>query len=298
MVVVDAGNALFRVPGVGDEAARARAAFVLGSMGKLGTFAIAAGERDMNLGTDFLRATAEKAKVKVLSANLLGKDGKPLFPASAVATLNGVKVGFIGATRPGPVMAAPGVQGGPVVEPVLAAAKKLRPSVDLLVVLAAVPRPDALQLASEAKESVDLIIHSHEGRGPGPAQRGESSFLVPAGERGRHVGRLDLSLSGKGAFVDLKELEREKQMVEMVSSQIATVSKRLVAATDDKVRQELKASLATLEASKKSHQQAAASGAGARTLKLEWLALGPEVKDDPQLKAEVEKIEPPGRASD
>lgn len=296
LLLVDSGNALFKFPGASDAAARARAELILETMGKLGTLAMAAGERDLNLGADFLKARAEQAHLKVLSANLTA-DGKPPFPASTVSKVGGVKVGLIGATRPGR-FTSPGLEAGPVVPAVLAEVKRLRPSVELVVVLAAVPYADALQLLEETKGGVDLILHSHEARGPGPAQRGEWSYLLPSGERGRQLGRLELDLSGKGPFVDLAERERERQAVAALSMQVAQVQKRIERATDPAVRRELESSLANLEASKKAHEKAAGPAEkSARTLRLDWVTLGPELKDDPSIRAKVEQIEPPGPAA-
>lgn len=298
-LVVDAGNALFKAPGLTDAVATARAEFILGAMGKLGTFAMAIGERDLNLGPGFLKANATKANVKLLSANLLDAEGKLLFPASEVIQVGGVKVALIGVTRPGPVQGSPGVKAGPVVPSVVEEAKRLRGKVELVVVLAAVPYADALQLAGEAKEAVDFVIHSHDSRGPMPAQRTDWNFTLSGGERGRQLGKLELVLSGRGPFVDLEEVAREKSMVEMLDRQIDTVKKRLAATQDKAARKDLSASLESLKASRASHQKAARASAPkrGRTLRLEWLALGPEIKDDPALKALVERIEPPGSAA-
>src|SRR5262249_7953154 len=81
ILMLDAGNALFKVPAGVDAAAKVRAEFLLKTMGTLGTVAMPAGLRDLAAGVDFLKKTAESAGVRVLSVNLTSK-GKSLFPAS------------------------------------------------------------------------------------------------------------------------------------------------------------------------------------------------------------------------
>ena len=290
--MVDSGNALYRTVGVNDAMAVKRADFILLRMGRLGTFAMAVGARDLNAGPAAIKAIADKAKLKLLSANLTGKDGKLLFPGSVVATVGSVRVGLIGVSPPGPVEGSPGVKGAPVVAAVAKEAKALKGKVDLVVVLAAAPYPDALQISTELGDAVDLILNSHDSRGAGPAQRSEKNYLLPSGERGRQVGRLDLDLNGKGLFADKDEATREAQLVPMLKSQVVELRKRLDLATDEKVRADLKASITALEASQKAHEKNAAPDVrGARTLKLTWLSLGPEVTDEKTLKEEVDKLE-------
>src|SRR5688572_15474320 len=69
VLVLDAGDALFRTGGLDDPQGRARAELILSAMGKMGTVAMAAGGRDLLLGPLELKAAAAKAKVPVLSAN-------------------------------------------------------------------------------------------------------------------------------------------------------------------------------------------------------------------------------------
>ncbi len=291
MLVLDAGNALFKAPGMTDGDSKRRAELIVRAMGEVGTFAMAAGERDLNLGVDFLRTAAEKANVKVLSANL-SVAGKRPFPASAVAQVGGAKVGVIGAIRPGDF--GHGVTAGPVVASVVEEAKKLK-GVDAVVVLAAVPYADALQLANEAKGAIDLVINSHEAKGPTPAQKNEWTYVVSGGERGRMVGKLVLNLAGKGPFLDESELEREQQLAAMLDRQISTLDQRLSATKDPAAKRDLEAARAQMLASKKEHEQASTPTRlkGARTLKLDWLFLGPDVAGDRALEAEVHKLEPP-----
>lgn len=294
MLLVDAGNALFKAPGAVDEPSKKKAEFLLSKMGALGTFAMAPGVRDLNAGAAFLKQAAQKANVKVLSANLTDSSGTPLFPGSAVVVVGGVRVGLIGISPPGTHPGLPGLKGAALVDSVREEAKKLSGKVDLTVVLAAVPSADAYQLANAAAGLFDLILLSHEARGAAPAQRFEHCYLVPGGERGRALGKLSLSLSGQGNFVDLQELERSKQMIGVLDQRLEVLRQRLAAAKDEAAQKALRMDLALMQESKKSQQKliAASSRKGPRTLKLDWITLGPEVKGDPALEKEVARIEP------
>ncbi len=296
VLVLDAGNTLFRAAGQDDAPSQERARFILEAMGELGTFAMAVGARDQGLPVDVLREQAGQAKVRLLSANLVGADGKPLFPGAAVAELSGTKVGVIGVSPPGP-SGWPGVAGQPVVERVLAEARKLKGKVAVVVVLAAVPYADALQLSTQAKDAVDFILQSHEGRGVGTAQRSEGNHVLPSGERGRQVAKLQLGGKGKGAFVDLDERKRAQQMIELLENQQKTLKERLAKAQDPHGKQELEKALASISASRARHEKVVKGTAVGRTFSLEWMTLGPEVADDPGLKARVDRLEPPGSAS-
>ncbi|MHB8879524.1 MAG: 5'-nucleotidase, partial [Myxococcaceae bacterium] len=271
---MDSGNALFRLPGLNEANDLKRADFVLSRMGKLGTFAMAVGARDLNAGPAALKSGADRARVKLLSANLTGKDGKPLFPASAITLVGGVKVGLIGVSPPGPIAGVPGVQGLPVIAAVASEAKSLKGKVDLVVVLAAVPYPDALQLSTALGDGVDLVLNSHDSRGAGAAQRAEKNYVLPSGERGRQLGKLELGLGGKGPFADLEEAAREAQMASMLQTQLAGLRTRLDAAKDPQAKKDLQASIASLDTSRKQHELAAAPAkGGGRTLKLTWIKL-------------------------
>lgn len=258
-------------------------------MGKLGTAAMAVGQRDVNAGVAWLAAEAKRAKVTLLSANLR-EGGKAPFPASQLVTVGSSRVALIGVTAPGPT-GVKGLEAGPSFGPALAEAKRLRARVDLVVVLAAVPYADALQLAGESKGLVDLVLQSYDGQGPMVAQTMGQGRVVGGGERGRQLGIIDFALGGAGPLTDLGELAREAQLAEHVGRLIEQRRARLATAPDEKSRKEIETSIARLESSQKAHLEAARGG-GKRSLQLRWRVLGADVADDPSIAAQVRKLEP------
>ncbi|WP_164013630.1 5'-nucleotidase [Pyxidicoccus trucidator] len=311
MLVLDAGNALFRSRDSGEAPdAKARAELLLSQLDAQGTAAMAVGTRDLVLGVDFLKKGTKKAKLKLLSANLVDDKGTPFFPASLVTDVGGVKVGVVGVSpaTAQPVAAAPPVKGRPTpmmkglpVEPAVAAeAKRLREQekVDLVVVLAAVPYDEALRVA-ERVEGVDFVVQSHEGRGQGIAQRQAFATLIPPGDRGRQLAKLELGLDGPGRFTDITEQNRARQNLGIVENNLAKAKERLAAEKDAAKKASYEQAVAGLEARRaalKKVAEGSATGA-ARTHLLSYIQLGSDVPADPAVQKLVERIEPPGSAA-
>ncbi|WP_141323671.1 5'-nucleotidase [Myxococcus sp. AB025B] len=311
VLVLDAGNALFKSRDSGAAPdARARAELVFAQMNAQGTTAMAVGTRDLSLGVDFLLKQSRKSKLKLLSANLADAQGKLLFPASMVTQVGGLKVGLVGAspatTQPEPMeplaqgkAASVQRQGLPVLPAVTAEVKRLREQkVDLVILLAAVPYNDLLALAGEL-EGVDFVMQSHEGRGSGIAQRVGLTTVVPPGERGRQVAKLELSIDGPGRFVDVSERERTRDSLRIVESNLARAKERLGQLKDEAQKRALEASVASLETRRQSLEKTLAGGAtpSARTHLLSYIQLGGDVPADPVVQKAVERVEPPGSAA-
>ncbi|MBJ6761913.1 5'-nucleotidase [Myxococcaceae bacterium JPH2] len=303
MLVLDAGNALFKSTDIReDPTARARAELLLQQMEAQGYAAMAVGARDLMLGVDFLKTRTKGTKLKLLSANLTDAKGQLLFPASQVVTAGGLKVGVVGVSPPtGPALPpAPPVRGLPVLPAVSAEARRLRKEehVDLVVVLAAVPYDATVRLAQDV-EGVDFVVQSHEGRGEGMAQRQGLATLIPPGERGRQVAKLELSIDGPGPFVDLSESTRARESQRMVENNIARVKARLGTEKDAAQREMLTQTLTSFEERRESLRKLAdaASAGKSRTHLLSYLQLTESVAADPAVQQRVERIEPPGSAA-
>jgi 2',3'-cyclic-nucleotide 2'-phosphodiesterase (5'-nucleotidase family) len=298
VLVLDAGNALFKHPEPGmDPTEKARAQLLLEQMDAMGTVAMAVGARDLTLGVDFLKQRAKKGKLQPLSANLVDAKGAPLFPASVVTTVGGVKLGLIGLSPPGELRG--GVQGRPVLPAVTAEAKRLREKekVDVVVVLAAIPYGEALQVGQQA-EGVDFLAQSHDSRGVGMAQRNGFATLIPPGERGRQLARVELTLDGAGPFTDLTEATRAQESLKVVDANITRTKERLAATQDATAKQALQSALENFQARRAALLQTAGKGATGfpRTHQLSYISLGRDVGSDEALQKVVERIEAPGSA--
>jgi 2',3'-cyclic-nucleotide 2'-phosphodiesterase (5'-nucleotidase family) len=299
VLLLDAGNALFKSAGQDELALRQRAELILSAMGELGTAAMAVGERDLNAGLEFLKKTAARARVPLLSANLLGTNGKPAFSSIATTSIGSVKVGLIGIS-PLSANGKLGLRAAPPVPSALSAARKLKGKVDVIIALAAIPYADALQLAKEAGSAIDLILQSHEARGTGIAQGNGLNFVIPTGERGRQLGRLELDLSGTGPIVDRGQVDRNRQALVFLDRQILATQQRSEAASSPEMKKSLAEALRGFEARRRTLAQDLTPGEQkpGRSLALTFVTLGAEMSEDPTLKARVEKLEPPGSVPD
>jgi 2',3'-cyclic-nucleotide 2'-phosphodiesterase (5'-nucleotidase family) len=266
-------------------------------MGKLGTKAMVAGHRDLPAGTGFLLDGAKKAGVQVLSANLQ-LEGKPVFPGSTVIEVGGIRVGIIGVSPAGPV---PGVQkliGSPVVAAVQAELKKLPADVQLRVVLAAVPYSDAMDIAGQLKEKIDLVLQSGDLHPPA-MQPINHNYLVAAGERGRVLEVLTLKLDGTGDFENLDETERAKELLVRAESNLAQLAERQKKAEGEWAKAQLDQSIADITRRRDELKKTVNKGTakGVRTIASKSVNLDAALGDDPELLKQVLVIEPPGTQS-
>ena len=288
--MLDAGNALFKASVSSDDVSRRRAELILRTMGQLRTAAMAVGARDLVAGQEFLKTTAAKAKVRLLSANLVDDRGALLFEPSMRTSIAGIRVGVLGIS---PLQSGAQMRGNPPVQAALAEARKLKGKVDLIIALAAVPYADALQLSKEAGDTIDFILQSHEGRGAGIPQRNDGAFVIPTGERGRQLARLALDLSRPGPWIELGQKERDQQLINVLDTQIAATRRRLEAASPGAAGS-LEKTLLGFQSRRETLAKSVAASpeSGGRLLRLDFLPLGAEYASDPALQAQITVLEP------
>jgi 2',3'-cyclic-nucleotide 2'-phosphodiesterase (5'-nucleotidase family) len=252
------------------------------------------GIRDLPAGLGFLQDAAKKAGVLVLSANLKQGEKRP-FPGSTVIEIDGVKVGLIGLSQPGPV---PGLQNV-AATPTLAAAreelKKLPADVQLKVILAATPYADAMQLAGELKGSVDLILQSGASH-PTSLQPINHNYIAAAGERGRQLLQLVVKVDGAGDFENLDEAGRAKELLTRAEANLAQLNTRRQAADSEWARSQLDTTIAELSARRDELKKTVgkATARNARTIKSTAINLDAALGEDAELLKRQLVIEPPG----
>ena len=116
---------------------------IIAAMNSLGYDAMAVGNHDFNFGLAHLAKIRSEAHFPILGANVQtmpGAPGQP-FPAYVVKTVAGVRVGIIGVVTPGIARGEipenyRGYRFRPIVEATASVTAQLRPTVDLLVVIA------------------------------------------------------------------------------------------------------------------------------------------------------------------
>ncbi len=184
-------------------------------------------------------------------------------------------------------------------ETALAEARKLRKTkkVDVVVVLAAVPYQQAVKMALLAGDAVDFVVQSHDARGIGIGELvGSHAAVFPAGELGRQVTRLELSVDGPGPSKDLGSGSRAQQQLRVVEDNLQKAQERFASAGDEQTRGELTRTIAELEGRLRQLESEldVKPPPGGRAHQLSYVTLGLAVADDPVLKQRVAQLEPGG----
>ena len=209
------------------------------------------GDRDLALGLTQLKALEKKAKFPILSANVVGTDGKPIFKPSIMLTAAGKKIGVIGVVTTLFVNKAKWTkeQGYDVTDPIAAVRRELpllkKQGAEIIMVLAHLNETEIDELA-EAAPDVNFILGGQTNRPQHLVQRINKSFVFTAYIKGKNMSVLDLHVNEAGSLVFADKdargaLERRRQQLE---SQVTARSRSLEAAQKDEKR---KASVTYLE---------------------------------------------------
>jgi len=187
------------------------------AMGRIGYDAGVPGNHDWAYGgIPHLRKCAAAAKgMDMLCANILGDGPEPLFPASKVYDVDGVKVGVIGLARPG--------SGGDLVldrcaEVLAKEAAALEPEVHLLVVVCHYGSRDCIAFSRQVP-AIDVFVsgHTHELLAEPVVVSATGARIVQAGDFARYVGRLELTID-----LDTKEVvQANGEVVPMMHDKVS-----------------------------------------------------------------------------
>ncbi|RMG10733.1 MAG: hypothetical protein D6729_19120 [Deltaproteobacteria bacterium] len=186
------------------ERARARAAAILKALGAMGTDALAVGPRDLAGGVHALKVAALEAGVPLLSANLVGPTGAPLFEASRIVERGGLRVGIVGVSTADlrvdearAYVAAHASATDPAVA-VRRAVAALEGKVDLVVLLG---RLDVREMrAVVPRTGVPLAFVGSSGQAPEVPARLGPALVFDGGMRGQGVLKVRLSWRRTGLF--------------------------------------------------------------------------------------------------
>ncbi len=182
---------------------------VIEAMGRLGYAASGVGERDLNLGYDEFEKKAKGSSVQFLSTNIVRKDTKePVFkPWLVVESKRGsgkppVRVGVLAVTRFNPIFLKAGPQGtnlaiAPPVEMLQKYIGEVRGHADVVVLLAALGRDDARQIAQQVP-GIDFVFGAFGGVYSPREEFEGSTRLLYSGNQGKRVGEARVFLDGKG----------------------------------------------------------------------------------------------------
>ncbi|HEX4823218.1 MAG TPA: hypothetical protein VFV19_02790 [Candidatus Polarisedimenticolaceae bacterium] len=209
LVLLDSGNFADNPSEIGD----LRTAALLDFMAKLGYKVVNVGERDLTLGYDDFIQRTKDLKMDFISTNIVKQGSKStVFPPYAIVEVKGtsgkpVKIGVMGVIRYSPVWQKAGPAGdnlgvaGPE-EMVQLVLSEVRAKSDIVVLLAAVSKEDAHDIAKSAPQ-IDFILGSYGGiyntleESEGPVR------ILYTGNQGKRIGESRIDLDAKRRVADV-----------------------------------------------------------------------------------------------
>jgi 2',3'-cyclic-nucleotide 2'-phosphodiesterase (5'-nucleotidase family) len=209
IVLLDTGN-FSDNPTAGGEV---RTRMLLDTMAKLGTKVVGIGERELNLGYDDFEKRVSGVDMKFVSTNVV-KDGTtvPAFPPYAVVEVAGadakpIRIGVMDVVRYNPTWQKAGPDGTnlAVAMPETMIAKflpEVRAKSDVVVVMAALAKDDAVALASKL-QGVDLMLVAYGGVYSTVEEKSGSVRMLYLGNQGKRVAENRVTLNGKRRVADL-----------------------------------------------------------------------------------------------
>lgn len=206
-LLLDGGDLLSGTPLTDMEVRGSKGGAMLDVLELLGYDAWAIGNHELDKGWQNTSAFVADSKVQVLSANLVKESGGMAFPgqaASKIYTLDGLKVGVIGATTEGmdylvSKRAFEGLDIDPVLDTVGPEVARLRPQVDLVVLLTHIGVEED-QAIAEAVPGIDLIVGGHSHTYQTPAIQAGETWIVQAGSYARSLGTLQIRVKEGGGI--------------------------------------------------------------------------------------------------
>ena len=181
--------------------------------------------RVLNLATEDLffwkeLSRAKLASTQIISTNLVSQDpslpSPPTHaivevPAARVNLNRDLRIGFLGLSNPAQVKPNSRFSALDPIQAVARIKAALVPKLDLLIVLADLPRKEAKHLAQSHPE-IDVLILVEKRFVLRPAEKVNNALMLSSVERGRYLGQLLMRFDGFGKissldsdFVELKD---------------------------------------------------------------------------------------------
>lgn len=190
------------------------------AMREIGYAAANVGEKDLQLGPDYLKYVSDFTGVPLISANIIDDAGAPVFQQFALANseapsgdITAAIIGVISTEFKEEIESLSpdlAVEGYDLILQGLV--EELRAKSDILILLAHAGEDEAGAIAERFPE-IDLIIASHVGDDPMPVPLGAGDApIVFAGTKGMHAGVATMALGKESARLDsysVKKLDGE-----------------------------------------------------------------------------------------
>jgi 2',3'-cyclic-nucleotide 2'-phosphodiesterase (5'-nucleotidase family) len=198
-IVLDSGDA-FSDESLFNTFDRARRDLIVEAMGNMGYNYLNVGDTELGFDLSVLKDIRDKARFKLLSANILDQSsGNPIFSPYALHPVGDVKVVLIGlVTDRIPKRIPPGhLQGLTFADPIVTArnyVSNLKDQSDLMIVVAHLGLEQEKELAQAVPE-IDIIIGGHSGQKLSSPIKIGKTLIMEGGDQGQYVGKLTVKLN-------------------------------------------------------------------------------------------------------
>ncbi|OGP61423.1 MAG: hypothetical protein A2V67_02015 [Deltaproteobacteria bacterium RBG_13_61_14] len=217
LVQVDAGDGFFAYTNANAMAPphdQEKAKVIARSLQRMGVDALNVGQLDLAGGLDFLqKQLGSTPSLPLLSSNLFDKQKQEFaFPRQKVIERNGLRIGFFGLIQEPPIFLADKLEARDPVAAAREVVSELRGKSDLVIGLVSLEFNSAAQLAQQVP-GIDVLVSSRGGRTTPQPFLAESTLVVQAGNRGKYLGRMDITMQPGGhnpqAFKEREQVNRE-----------------------------------------------------------------------------------------
>lgn len=173
---------------------------VIETMNLAGFDAMTLGNHEFNYGQEALLALGEKALFPFLGANIINAEGQRYVKPYIIKEVGNLKVAIIGlSAEETPIVTHPkNVAGMTFANPIVTAKELVKvqeiQEADLILALTHIGAELDRQLAAEVPE-IDVIVGGHSHTQIDKAEKIGETVYVQAGEHGKYLGRLDLTVA-------------------------------------------------------------------------------------------------------
>jgi hypothetical protein len=231
-LLVAVGNLIFRDPTMEERMVyqeTRKAESLVQILDRIGLVAFAPGPSDYARGASEYARITERQRAVRLGANVstapaadaslsadAGASPAPYRP-SIVREIDGVKVAIVGVSDFRPSSDVPAPSGAPsTTDPVESARAAVeaarREGAKVVVVLASVPRRDAVSIARNVRGVDFVVVAREESNTPPPPERVGGAYVLSAPNQGKFVGVVDLYLrDGQSGFTDASPSSADAQ---------------------------------------------------------------------------------------
>ncbi len=184
-----------------------KAEVTLKSMALMGYDGIVPGEMDFGFGLEYLRDRAKAIGLPLLAANLYAADSLVFPPMKTITLKSGRKVALIGLM--GDRLSLPPQARGDRLHirspeaTLKTMLEKLEGKVDLVFLLAHMPKMDAIRLAREVG-GIDVVICGHEGRAIRRVRKFNGAYVLQVPMEGKYMGVAGATITGEGELSSLE----------------------------------------------------------------------------------------------